>query len=814
MAATASSASSASGGASASTSPATRAEERDVAVAVFETEGVEETVLRASRREAQAMGQLGEHPHVVTVYDAGEEEGRPYVASRYMPGGDVETPARRLADGAPARRSRRALGDRDRRLRALEHAHARGIVHRDLKPANVWLDGGRHGQARRLRARRHRPAARARRSRGCSSGPSPTCRPSRRWAGAPDARSDLYSLGALLYEMLTGQPPFAGDDAVAIISQHLNAEPVPPSRHVPELPRGARRPRPATCSRRRPQDRPDSAAAARRELEAIAARPADAPEQDTERARRTRSTGWPAACSSGASASSRTCATGSRRRSGGAAGCCCWSASPGSARRAPPRSWRRTRASAARKVHWGRCHEGEGAPAYWPWAQAIRSYVREADPVALAWELGQGGGRGRPARARGRDRLGDVPEPPALDPDEARFRLFDSVATLPRAARRGRGRWSSSSTTCTGPTSPRCCCSSSSPASSRDSGLLVVGTYRDVELGRHHPLARTLAELARDPGTPPGHAARSRHGGDRALHRDDGRASSRRAGLAEAVHEQTEGNPFFVGEVVRLLASEGSLEGPAAGGWELAIPQGVREVVGRRLDRLPDEANQVLTLAAAVGREFDLERARGPERQAADELVAGARRGGRGAGGRGGAAGAGALLLLPRARPRDPLRGAHRGRDGSSSTAGSASALERALRSDDPDRPCRRARPPLHRGRAGGRRRQGDRVRRARRRAAPRRSSRTRRPPSTTSARSRSSTSRALRTPRGALALLLELGEAQRRAGRFVAARETLEEAAGTSRASSATRNRLRGPRSGSAPCRRSGRLDEADRRR
>jgi predicted ATPase len=76
-------------------------------------------------------------------------------------------------------------------------------------------------------------------------------------------------------------------------------------------------------------------------------------------------------------------------------------------------------------------------------------------------------------------------------------------------------------------------------------------------------------------------------------------------GLAEAVQEQTDGNPFFVGEVVRLLASEGRL---TAGGSasELQIPQGVREVVGRRLDRLSDEANEALRVAAVVGRDFEV----------------------------------------------------------------------------------------------------------------------------------------------------------------------------------------------------------------
>src|SRR5262249_39725900 len=122
--------------------------------------------------------------------------------------------------------------------RALEHAHGRGIVHRDLKPANVWLaeDGtarlGDFGLA--ATGRRSRDAVE-----GMLAGPVASLPPARALAAASAARADLYSLGALLYEMLTGQPPFPGDDAVAIISQHLNADPVAPSVHNPGLPKQA-----------------------------------------------------------------------------------------------------------------------------------------------------------------------------------------------------------------------------------------------------------------------------------------------------------------------------------------------------------------------------------------------------------------------------------------------------------------------------------------------------------------------------------------------------------------------------------------------
>ena len=136
---------SAAAGASASTGRATReAGDREVAVAVFETEGIEETVLARARREAQAMGKLGEHPHVVRVLDSGEEDGVPFIVSEYVGGGDL---AGALEDCEGRRLEiERAIAIAIDVCRALEHAHSRGIVHRDLKPANVWL--GDDGAAR------------------------------------------------------------------------------------------------------------------------------------------------------------------------------------------------------------------------------------------------------------------------------------------------------------------------------------------------------------------------------------------------------------------------------------------------------------------------------------------------------------------------------------------------------------------------------------------------------------------------------------------------------------------------------------------
>ena len=201
--------------------------------------------------------------------------------------------------------------------RALEHAHSCGIVHRDLKPANVWLaeDGGARlgdfglagtgGQA----TRRVHWSAR-----------SPTCRPSRP-SGVPPARArDLYSLGALLYEMVAGQPPFTGGDAVSIIGRHLNADPVAPSRHNPAVP-------PALDElilrllAKSPGDRPDSAASVREALEAVRDAPPEPAEAAVERGQPARGAGGPRLRRPRGGAE-RSCATPPTRRSPGAGGWC------------------------------------------------------------------------------------------------------------------------------------------------------------------------------------------------------------------------------------------------------------------------------------------------------------------------------------------------------------------------------------------------------------------------------------------------------------------------------------------------------------
>src|SRR3954463_10116207 len=207
--------------------------DRDVALALVKMQGLDEEGRIRVLREAQSMARLGDHPNVVTVYDIGEEQGDPYIVSQYMAGGALD----QILGAAPARRL-----DLETTLQiaqgitlALEHAHTHGVVHRDLKPANVFLtDGGMaklgdFGLAFSMERSRVTQA-------GMIVGTVSYMAPEQALGQRPDAKSDLYSLGALLYEMATGRPPFQGDDLVSVISQHQRAEPVRPSWHAPDIP--------------------------------------------------------------------------------------------------------------------------------------------------------------------------------------------------------------------------------------------------------------------------------------------------------------------------------------------------------------------------------------------------------------------------------------------------------------------------------------------------------------------------------------------------------------------------------------------------
>ncbi|GAX54101.1 Stk1 family PASTA domain-containing Ser/Thr kinase [Streptomyces olivochromogenes] len=187
------------------------------------------------RREAQSAASLN-HPAIVAVYDTGEDyiEGIsiPYIVMEYVDGSTLREllhSGRRLL---PERSMEMTIGI----LQALEYSHRAGIVHRDIKPANVMLT--RNGQVKVMDfgiARAMGDSGMTMTQTAAVIGTAQYLSPEQAKGEQVDARSDLYSTGCLLYELLTVRPPFVGDSPVAVAYQHVREEPQPPSVFDPEI---------------------------------------------------------------------------------------------------------------------------------------------------------------------------------------------------------------------------------------------------------------------------------------------------------------------------------------------------------------------------------------------------------------------------------------------------------------------------------------------------------------------------------------------------------------------------------------------------
>ena len=255
----------------------------------------------------------------------------------------------------------------------------------------------------------------------------------------------------------------------------------------------------------------------------------------------------------------------------------------------------------------GRCDEDLGVP-YQPFVEALQHYVT----LAGAPRLGRHAGELPRLVPEVSELVPNLPEALHSDPETERYRLFDAVALwladvsaeAPVLLVLDDLQWAAKPTLLLLRHVLRC------PEPAR---MLVVGTYRDTELGRGHPLTELLANLRRDGTLERFSLSGLDHSGvvafmeQAAGHELDDEG----LGLARVIHAETEGHALFVSELLRDLAETGAIA-RRAGRWEtralvdeLAIPDGVRELIGQRLSRLSEPANRVLAVAAVVGPEFE-----------------------------------------------------------------------------------------------------------------------------------------------------------------------------------------------------------------
>ncbi len=564
--------------------------DRDVAVAIIKTEGLDEAGLSRVQREAQAMGRLGDHPNIVTIHDVGDDAGQPYIVSQYMSGGAVDglglpLPAERTLDIAKGV------------CRGLAHAHTHNVIHRDLKPGNVWLAGdgtakiGDFGLAVALEQSRLT-------MQGMLVGTVAYMPPEQALGNEITPRADLYSLGCMLYEMVTGRPPFVSDNATAVISQHINTRPVAPSWHTESCPQALEE-IVLRLLEKKPEDRfasasdvldalenvdPGQKAASHSEsnvLDRLALGVFVGREQELARLRK--------AFDSAVA---------------GHGGLVMLVGEPGIGKTRTTQELETYARMRGAQVLWGRTHEAAGAPPYWPWLQAGEQYA-----LAHADELAEVVGVNMPPGAaneltrifpwlRGQPNMGE-PEPQS-DPEVSQFRLFDAYASYIRAIAMNAPlvialddlHWADK---------PTLMMLQHIARELSRMPVLIIGNYRDTDINRQSALSETLATLNRETGFERILL--------RGLTRDEVGAYIRaranvepRPEVLDKIFEETEGNAFFLSEVVNLMAQEGTLTKESVS--DIAIPDGVREALGRRLNRLREETNELLQVAAIIGRDF------------------------------------------------------------------------------------------------------------------------------------------------------------------------------------------------------------------
>ncbi len=255
-----------------------------------------------------------------------------------------------------------------------------------------------------------------------------------------------------------------------------------------------------------------------------------------------------------------------------------------------------------------------GVP-YGPWVEALSHYVHNAPERVLHSHVERHGGEVARLAPALRDRLPDVPAPRATDPDTERYLLWGAVWGLLREASADQPivlllddlHWADK---------PTLLLLRYLTSQGQDMPALLIATYRESDLTRGHPLTDVLAELHREQGV----ERIALRGLDEPnivelMERAAGHELDEQGlALAQELFRETDGSPFYTGELLRHLLESGTIHEAEEGGWavrgslsELGLPQSVREVVGRRVERLGEETQKALQVAAVIGRDFDQE---------------------------------------------------------------------------------------------------------------------------------------------------------------------------------------------------------------
>jgi serine/threonine protein kinase len=565
------------------------------------------------RREAKAAAAL-DHPYICKIFEIGEDSDAQFLVMEYVAG---ETLHKRL------QRSSMPLADffhvAGEIAEALQEAHARRFLHRDLKPANIMLTEQGHvkvmdfGLAKRIVDRPsvgdstsslEMSAAQLTAS-GTILGTPDYMSPEQVKGLSLDVRSDLFSFGVILAEMMSGRHPFRKPSMAETLSAVLRDSPdFGGETQQDSTARGL-----LVMVRRMlakgPEERYASIADMRADLATLAASSENATSvlAQSHKADRMRLIGRDAELAQLTRQLEEALAgRGSLILIGG---------EPGIGKtRLTSALLEAARLRGAFTIT-GYCYEMEGSPPYAPFIEMLEQIARSVTLDSFRYALGDDAPEVAKLMPELRRMFPDIPAAMGLPPEQQRRFLFNayrrfaerSARVMPTVAVFEDLHWADE---------PTLLLLQHLSQAVAGIPLLIIGTYRDVDLEAGRPCAKMLESLMRQKlGTRLLLRRFPVAGVEQMLAALSDQQPPR--SFARVVFEETEGNPFFVEEVFRHLAEEGKLfdeQGVFSQGLrvdQLHVPEGVRLVLGRRLERLSEDAQRILTTAAVVGRMFSLE---------------------------------------------------------------------------------------------------------------------------------------------------------------------------------------------------------------
>ena len=427
--------------------------------------------------------------------------------------------------------------------------------------------------------------------------------------GTPaDHRSDQFSFGVVLYELATGERPFGRDTAAESLAALLMEPPIPLEEKGAELPAEVCA-AVMRCLSKDPEERYGSTA------ELLETFSRDGREDQGTGPVRSSVAGEEAASHrtplAGRDAELAQLMSHLERAIQGSGGLVTLVGEPGVGKTRLTEEIGQLARGRGCVTLVGHCYEGEGAPPYSPWIEILERTCQISDRDSLRALLGEGGAEVAKIYPELRQLISDLPLPLDLPPEQSRPYLFRCFRELVERSAQQQPllliledlHWADDATLLL---------LEHVAGHLEETPALIVGTYRDVDLEVSRPLAKTLQQLVRERLVEKIALSRlDEQGVARMLDGLSGLETP--TALVAKIHDETEGNPFFVEEVYLHLEEEGRLF-DSAGRWrtdlsldELDVPEGVRLVVGRRLERLSREERSALTAAAVIGRRFSYE---------------------------------------------------------------------------------------------------------------------------------------------------------------------------------------------------------------